>query len=172
MIQQNDSSEQTKLQLFQAFKTLGIAKILRNSGIRKAKGVSAYEVFKFLFLLVFQGKNLYRYLDSKRSDKAVSNNTYYRFLNDNTYNWRRFLLTLSTKVISSISRLTKASRVRVLVLDDSVVTRNRSKSVELLARGYDHASRKYYKGFTMLSLGWSDGYSFIPVDFAMLSSAK
>ena len=172
MIQQNNSSEQTKIQLLQAFKALGIAKILRNSGIRKATGTSAFEVFKFLFLLVFQGKNLYRYLDSNRSDKACSKNTYYRFLNESTFNWRRFLLTLSTKVISSISKLTRASRVRVLVLDDSVVARNRSKSVELLARGYDHASHKYYKGFTMLSLGWSDGYSFIPVDFAMLSSAN
>ena len=24
----------------------------------------------------------------------------------------------------------------------------------------------------MLTLGWSDGYSFVPVDFAMLSSVK
>lgn len=28
------------------------------------------------------------------------------------------------------------------------------------------------KGFTMLTLGWSDGFSFAPIDFVMLSSAK
>ncbi len=49
------------------------------------------------------------------------------------------------------------------------MTRNRSKSVELLAKVYDHVFYRYQKGFTMLTLGWSDGYSFLPVDFTMLS---
>lgn len=30
---------------------------------------------------------------------------------------------------------------------------------------------KFQKGFTLLTLGWSDGYSFILVDFNILSSA-
>lgn len=172
MIHYNDSSEQTNFALLQSFKTLGLAKLLRQSGIRKASGVSAYEVFKFLLLLVFEGKNLYRYLDSKRADKAVSKNTYYRLLNESTFNWRRFLLSLSAKVITAFSKLTRPERVNVLILDDSIVTRNRSKNVELLARIYDHATHRYQKGFTMLTLGWSDGFSFVPVDFAMLSSAN
>ncbi|WP_157047837.1 hypothetical protein [Cellulosilyticum ruminicola] len=51
------------------------------------------------------------------------------------------------------------------------MTHNRSKSVELLAKVYDHVFHRYQKGFTMLTLGWSDGYNFLPVDFAMLSSS-
>ena len=43
--------------------------------------------------------------------------------------------------------------------------------MELLARVYDHAERKFQRGFTLLTLGWSDGYSFIPVGVDMLSSA-
>ena len=31
---------------------------------------------------------------------------------------------------------------------------------------------KFQKGFTLLTLGWSDGYSFIPTGFNMLSSAS
>lgn len=31
---------------------------------------------------------------------------------------------------------------------------------------------RYYKGFRMLTLGWSDGATFIPIDFALLSSTK
>ena len=73
---------------------------------------------------------------------------------------------------SAFCRLTRPERVRVFVLDDSVIKRNRSKNVELLARVYDHVEHKYQKGFTMLTLGWSDGYSFVPVGFNMLSSAK
>lgn len=50
--------------------------------------------------------------------------------------------------------------------------RNRSKAVELLARFKDHATGAYYKGFRMLTMGWSDRHSFIPMDFALLSSTK
>lgn len=48
--------------------------------------------------------------------------------------------------------------------------RNRSKSVELLARFRDHALGCYYRGFRMLTLGWPDGHTFIPIDFSLLSS--
>jgi hypothetical protein len=50
--------------------------------------------------------------------------------------------------------------------------RNRSKTVELLARFKDHATGAYYKGYRMLTLGWSDGHTFIPLDFSLLSSIK
>ncbi|CCC83526.1 transposase IS4 family protein [Paenibacillus polymyxa M1] len=36
----------------------------------------------------------------------------------------------------------------------------------------DHSTGKFIKGYTMLTLGWSDGFSFAPLDFVMLSSAK
>ncbi|WP_459771532.1 transposase, partial [Alkalibacterium sp. s-m-28] len=61
---------------------------------------------------------------------------------------------------------------RVLILDDSMFSRNRSKKVELLAKNYDHASGKYMKGFRMLTLGWSDGFTFIPLAKSFLSSKK
>lgn len=144
--------------------------MLKNSGIRKAQGASPYQVFQFLMLLAFQGKNLYRFLASKYGEKALSKNTYYRFLNSPTYNWRRFLNQLSANVISVFDKLTRPERIKALVLDDSVIERSRSKEVELLANTYDHVFHKFVRGFTLLALGWTDGYSFVPVDFAMLSS--
>lgn len=50
--------------------------------------------------------------------------------------------------------------------------RNRSKKVKLLARCMDHSSltKRFYKGFRMLTLGWSDGFTFMPIDFTLLSS--
>lgn len=172
MIYQNVKNENTQNQFSNALKELQIGKLLRKSNITKSCGVSAYEVFQFLLLLVFQGRNLFRFLNSKHKDLAVSKNTYYRFLNETSYNWSRFLLLLSVKVTSIFDALTRPERVKVLVLDDSIVKRNRSKSVELLARVYDHVEHRFQKGFTLLTLGWSDGYSFIPVCFNLLSSAK
>ena len=172
MINQINKNDHTPNKFSHALKELQIGKLLRKSNITKSCGVSAYEVFQFLLLLVFHGKNLFRFLNSKHKDLAVSKNTYYRFLNETSYNWSRFLLLLAVKVTTVFNSLTRPERVKVLVLDDSVIKRNRSKAVELLARVYDHVEHKYQKGFTLLTLGWSDGYSFIPTGFNMLSSAE
>ena len=172
MIYQKEQIENTQNKFSKAISELQIGKLLRKSNITKNCGISAYEVFQFLLLLVFQGKNLFRFLNSKHKDQAVSKNTYYRFLNESSYNWKKFLLLLSARVISAFDRLTRPERVKVLVLDDSVIARNRSKKVELLARVYDHVEHKFKKGFTLLTLGWSDGYSFVPVGFNLLSSAS
>lgn len=172
MLQNNDTFEQTKNIFMQTFSTLKFSRLLRQSGIRKSRGIPVSEVFKFITLLVFQGKNLYRFLNSVRTNASYSKNSIYRFLNKSTYNWRRFLHALAGKVIGFIAPLTHPKRVNVLILDDTIIPRNRSKNVELLAKVHDHTSNRYKKGFTMLTLGWSDGYSFIPTDFAMLSSAN
>lgn len=37
---------------------------------------------------------------------------------------------------------------------------------------FDHIDNRYYRGFRMLILGWSDGISFLPVSCALLSSSK
>jgi hypothetical protein len=171
MIYQNDKNENPQNQFSNALKQLQIGKLLRKSNIRKSCGISAYEVFQFLLLLAFQGKNLFRFLNSKHKDQAVSKNTYYRFLNETSYNWSKFLMLLAAKITSAFDSLTRPERVKVLILDDSIIKRNRSKTVELLARVFDHVEHKCQKGFTLLTLGWSDGYSFIPTGFNMLSSA-
>lgn len=157
MINQITQNENVKNQFSNAIRELQIGKLLRRANIIKSCGISAYGIFRFLLLLVFQGKNLFRLLNSKRKDTAVSKNTYYRFLNDTSFNWTKFLLLLSAKVTSALSTLTKPKYVKVLVLDDSVFKHSRSKDVELLAWVYDHVEHKYQKGFTMLTLGWSDG---------------
>lgn len=172
MIYQNDEFENTQNIFFLAVKNLKLPKLLRNSNISKSCGILASNVFIFLLLLAFQGKNLFRFLNSKDKDKANSKNTYYRFLSNNSYNWIKFLSLLSCKVISNFSHLTKPDRVKAFVIDDSVFKRNRSKNVELLAKVFDNAGHSFVKGFTMLTLGWTDGYSFVPVGLNLLSSSK
>ena len=41
-----------------------------------------------------------------------------------------------------------------------------------MAFNLNHVTGKTVKGFNLLTLGWTDVYSFVPVAFAMLSSAK
>jgi hypothetical protein len=70
----------------------------------------------------------------------------------------------------SVSILTSVERVKVLIFDDSLFSRNRSKAVELLARVFDHTENRYMRGFRLLTLGWSDGNTFLPLSFSLLSS--
>ena len=186
MIQHNETKENPNYELnvsfIAAIKELDISGILSLCGIRKdsrkLKGESsdekrtAFEIFQFLLLMVFQGCNLYRYLGSKKQDIACSKSTYHRFLGNEHYNWRRFITLLAAKVTMYFDTLTDRSRFKALVLDDSVIERSRSKAVELLAFVFDHVIGKSVRGFNLLTLGWTDGFSFIPVAFNMLSSAK
>lgn len=172
MLQQNSLPEKYEQRFLQIFSTLKVGQILRSIGIRKAFGISAFQVFQLIFQLVFQGRNLYQILNSERGKSLPCKDVIYRFLNHPRYAWRRFLNAVSLQVIQHFEKLTSASRVHVFIIDDSVLQRNRSKKAELLARIHDHTIGRFVRGYNMLTLGWSDGYSFVPVDFSMLSSAK
>ncbi|NLL66190.1 MAG: transposase [Clostridiaceae bacterium] len=101
---------------------------------------------------------------------SFKKNTAYRFLNSSTFNWARLLLLLVTLIIEGINQLTSEDRVSVLIVDDSLYDRSRSNKVELLSRVFDHTTRKFVKGFKMLTIGWSDGNTFLPVAFSLMSS--
>ncbi len=92
-------------------------------------------------------------------------------MNETSYNWSGFLLLPAAKVTAAFDALTGPERVRGLILDNSVIKRNRSKTVELPTRVYDHMEHKCQKDFTLLTLGSSDEYSLIPTGFNTLSSA-
>lgn len=185
MIQQNSTNENTlpeiNIQFIKAIRELKISTLLKQSNICKTsrsrngddgKKRTAFEIFQFLLMLVFEGTNLFRFLGSKKQDIACAKSTYYRFLSNCHYNWRRFLLLLSGKAAAYFSTLTRPERVKCFVLDDSVIPRAKSKKVELLSFVYDHVIHKTVRGFNLLLLGWTDGYSFLPVTFNMLASAN
>jgi len=172
MLHQIEPPEKVICQINQLFQTLKIAQLLRSANIKKYCGVSVQQIFEFILQLALFGKNQYRYLNSKRGFELPKKDVYYNFLNNSRYNWRRFLLLLAYKVTDKFDHLTSDKRIRAFIIDDSPIARNRSKKSELLARVFDHSQQIFIKGYNMLTLGWTDGYSFVPVDFAMLSSAK
>ena len=58
------------------------------------------------------------------------------------------------------------------VIDESTYDRSRSKVVELLAWVHDHNANRSLKGFKLMTLGWSDGVSFLPLDFILCSASE
>jgi len=155
------------------FHNQNLGLLLWQSNIRKEKGVCLDTLFQVMLALAFTGKNLFRLLESPDAPAGIGKDTAYRLLNSVTANWRRFLLLLSTRVIvQRLLPLTDDTTTKVLIADDTLYSRDRSKRVELLARVHDHNTGRYMRGFRMLTLGWSDGNSFVPMMLSMLSSAK
>lgn len=90
-------------------------------------------------------------------------------------NWQVFLLKLSATIINeNLVNLTSEKRINAIVVDDSFYGRLRSKNVELLANVNDHASKgnKYKRSFRILTMGWTNGNTFLPLSFNLQSSEK
>lgn len=149
-----------------------VGKILKSCNAYKVRGFSVKDVFQVAFENAFSSKSFFQKEKEASASIPFAKDTFYRFMNSHSINWRRFTLQLASAVIQKIAPLTAEDRRNVLIVDDSLFSRARSTKVELLARAFDHAEGKHTKGFRMLTLGWSDGNSFLPLNHCLLSSAK
>ena len=149
-----------------------IGKLLFKCNAGKAKGIPVIEVFRYLFCLIFSNRSMYMQRKTGTFDGSFCKNTVYRFLNNAKINWFRFTTLLSSRIINDFMKpLTGEKRKDVFVIDDSLFDRSRSKKTELLAKVFDHCSMKYKNGYRMLTLGWSDGNSFVPINHCLMSAA-
>jgi hypothetical protein len=149
-----------------------VRQLLRLCRIRKRHGAAPFEILTKILQLPFSQQSFYHGL-IVAGLPGMCKDTIYALLNNPRYNWRRFLLTLSATLITRFFQpLTSERREKVLIIDSSISARARSKRTDLLSWVFDHVLNKSIKGFRLLTLGWSDGNSMVPVDFALLASTK
>ncbi len=166
---QNDNHISKSIKRF--FTRFHISSALKASNAYKKKGIPVVEIFQYLFLLIFSNRSMYMNLITGRNTPSFAKDTVYRFTKMIQINWIRFTTILASRIIEeAIIPLNNEDRVNVFIIDDSMFERNRSKKVELLAKVYDHAKHSFKFGFRMLTLGWSDGSTFLPVNSVLLSS--
>jgi len=152
--------------------TFEIGKLLRKCNAQKEKGVPVLDIFKYKLCNVFSDRSMYMQQKTGSFREAFSKNTFYRFLNDPKINWLRFTTLLSRNVADTVKPLTDADRVNAFVVDDSLFERTSCKKTELGSRVFDHVSMKYRKGYRLMTLGWTDGNTFLPVNSSLLASSK
>jgi hypothetical protein len=151
------------------FKNFELPAMARICGFRKLRGFACIDILLFMIDCIFTGKNLSA-IDANGS-LPCNRSTCYRFLANPNFNWRRLLLIFALKIRTSFMSLSDTpDRTDVLIVDDTLYERNRSKKVELLSRKHDHNKKVSVLGFEMLTIGWSDGRSFLPLLFSLLSS--
>ena len=154
------------------FTRFGVGKLLRRCNAQKEKGVPVLQIFKYKLCNVFSDRSMYMQQKTGSYKETFSKNTFYRFLNGKRTNWLRFTTLLSKAVADTIDPLTDKSRVNAFVVDDSLFERTSCKKTELGSRVFDHTSMRYTKGYRMMTLGWTDGNTFLPVNGCLLASSK
>lgn len=168
---ENDKKVSSTIKNF--FKRYKVASILKASNAYKTKGIPVITLFQYLFSLIFANRSMYMNMITGKHNENFAKDAVYRFLNSSSINWMKFTSLLSASIANStITKLTDKGRVNVLIIDDTMFERNSSKKVELLCKVYDHAKKTYKYGFRLLTLGWSDGNTFLPINSCLLSSAN
>ena len=154
------------------FSTFGIGNLLRKCNAQKEKGIPVIDIFKYKLCNVFSNRSMYMQHKTGSFKESFSKNTFYRFLNNSKTNWMRFTTILSKKVADTVEPLTNEDRINAFVVDDSLFERTSCKKTELGSRIFDHTSMKYRKGYRLMTLGWTDGNTFLPINSSLLASSK
>ncbi|RYL96465.1 transposase [Sporolactobacillus sp. THM7-7] len=151
------------------FTRFHLSQIARTSNVVKTKGVPFHVLFGYLVSTIFSNKSMYRDYLKHQDQLNFSDKTFRNLLNNGKINWQKFLIRLCRQIIQFIKPLTDSARKEVFIVDDSMYERAYAKHVELAAFPFDHAKHRQTRGFRFLQLGWSDGNTFLPVTFSLLS---
>ena len=153
------------------FKDYKVMELLRRCGLRKSKGIPLWSILSYIFSNVFPDRSMYMQQKSGKCTAGFSKNTYYRFMQNPHINWLRFTILLAERIVNGhLKDLTSDQRADCFVFDDSLYSRTGYKKTELAAKVFDHVSMTYKKGFRMMTMGWTDGSSFVPIASSLLSS--
>lgn len=166
--QEQQAVRQLNSKVDQFFDNFSLGTLLNRAGIRKLRGASPVRLLKSIFMLAFNQENFFRGIVER--EQGFGKDAAYDLLQGANYNWRRLLLQLAAKIATVFSLLTEEPKRKVLIIDDSTYERPHARKVELLARVRDNCRKRFTRGFKLLTMAWSDGYSTLPVDFALLSS--
>lgn len=147
-------------------KLVHLSAVLRRSNIFKARGIQTELLFEWLLTTIFNRYSIFRAEPATTFSKRTVRNC----LNNAHTNWQRLVQLVGVRLAEYVQKFTDSRRRQALIIDDSLFKREFSKKTELLARVFDHDKQCYFKGFRALTLGWSDGNTFLPLNFALMSS--
>lgn len=158
-------------EITRAFQELNFRSILKRSGILKKRGYATATLLFLMVLLPFLKKKLTDFWCCKCFQNQIDaqKDTYYRFLNHERFNWRKFVYLLALKVIAQCNDV--PLKEKVLIADDSISPKS-GENIELISYHFDHKVRRSILGTRYLQLGYHNGLNFFPVDVAFNTSGS
>ena len=143
-----------------------IAKILKQSNfIKRDVGHAPYQVLLHFVYMLMMSKRQSAFV--KQSDDAYAKDTYYRFIKQKRYNWRKLLLLSAVALIQKIQPLHKQGEHRLLIIDDTVEPK-RGKQIEGSCRYiWSNKEHRTINGLNIVSLNYADSHSTFQLDFSI-----
>lgn len=173
IIPQDDNGQNLYNAISSFFSRFKIGDLLRKCNAQKEKGVHVIDIFKYKLCNVFADRSMYMQQKTGSFKEHFSKNTFYRFLNSTRTNWLMWFTTmLSKQLADAIEPLTDKSRVNAFVVDDSLFERSSCKRTELGSKVFDHVSMQFRKGYRLMTVGWTDGNTFLFVNSSLPTSSK
>jgi len=152
-----------------AFQELKFRSLLKRSGITKNKGYASISLMFIFVLLPFLKRKLTEFWSSQYLENQIDaqKDTYYRFINHERFNWRKFVYFLALKVIAHSEDT--PLKEKVLIADDSISAKT-GKNIEMVSYHFDHKVNRSVLGNCYLQLGYHNGINFYPIDVALSAS--
>ena len=152
--------------IYQTMQLLNIKSILKSANfVKKREGVNPYlVVLHFVYMLVMN-KKISTFMN--QSNDSLKKDTYYRLLQNSSYNWRKLLSLTNLKILKLLHKVQDSSSVKVLIIDDTVEGKT-GKYVEGSRDAlWSNKEKRNIRGINVVSLNYSDGYSNFMLDFAI-----
>ncbi len=142
-----------------------IVKILKQSNfVKRNVGYPPFQILLHFLYMLIMNKRQSTFV--KKSDSAFGKDTYYRFIKDNRYNWRKLLLLSSTVLLQKIKPLHKYGEHRLLIIDDTVEAK-RGKQIEGSCRYiWSNKEHRTINALNIVSLNYADSHSTFQLDFS------
>lgn len=161
-----DINDKPQTIISQFLKVIGLGKITRHVNFKRRSALPLAAIISWLMTVHFARRSLYR----AHPDQRFSIRTARNVLNDGRINWQKLVVLIARALINWLKPFIDQRRRLAFILDDTLMARPFSKQTELLARTRDHDKGVSVPGYRGLTLGWSDGNTFLPVNFAMMST--
>ena len=142
---------------------IGLGRLSKRINFKRHSTIPLTAVITWLFEAIFSRRSLYRAQPSRWFSSRTARN----ILNDGRINWQKLLCLVAIKMILILTPFIDQRRRLALIVDDTLIERAYSTKTELLAKIYDHDQHRYSTGYRNLTIGWSDGNTFLPVNCAL-----
>ncbi|PPK56825.1 IS4 family transposase [Malaciobacter marinus] len=152
--------------IYEVLKEIKIIKILQQSNfVKREVGYAPLQIIlHFLYMLIMQ-KRQSTFI--KKSHSAFGKDTYYRFIKEKRYNWRKFLLLSSTELLKKIKPLHKKGEYKLLIIDDTVEAK-RGKCIEGSCKYvWSNKEHRSINALNIVSLNYADSHSTFQLDFSI-----
>ena len=148
---------------------INIWKILKQSNfVKRDVGFAPFQILLHFVYMLLMSKRQSAFV--KQSDDAYGKDTYYRFIKERRYNWRKLLLLSTTALIQKIEPLHKHHEHKLLIIDDTVEPK-RGKQIEGSCKSvWSNKEGRTVNGLNIVSLNFSDAHSTFQLDFAIRMS--